>query len=323
MCRSAVNGENATCGLFVVECLHGAARRQILITAIVVLILGFHSFDIAETQQRGSSGNVRVNMEWNENVDLDLYVKDPCGQVLGFSKSRQTNCQGRVGEWDYDDIGFGFRDDNPNAENITWTAGAPTGRNSVHVNYYSGSVSANYRIRTFYGAQEKEYSGQLGPADRGRRAFVADFEADEVVNEPLTFSDLAIPDQRFLLNQAIASLVLPAASGGVGPVTYSISPSLPEGVVFEASTRTLSGTPTEISSERTYTYTATGANGATASLSFSLSVSEPESEPFTFSESTIPEQHFLLDKANTGVTLPATSGEVSPVTYSITLSLPT
>ena len=33
----------------------------------------------------GMSGDVRVNITWNTDVDLDLHVTDPCGNTLGFA----------------------------------------------------------------------------------------------------------------------------------------------------------------------------------------------------------------------------------------------
>ena len=82
-----------------------------------------------------------------------------------------------MGEWDYDDKGHGFRDDNPNAENIAWADGAPPGRYSVAVNYFDGAVPAAYTVRIFYGTQLTEtHNGQLDRTDRRTRRHVTDFE---------------------------------------------------------------------------------------------------------------------------------------------------
>ena len=70
----------------------------------------------------------------------------------------------------------------------------------------------------------------------------------------------------FIVGQRVEDLVLPAASGGTAPLTYSLSPALPAGLTFDAATRTIAGTP-RAASESVYTYTVTDANGATASLS--------------------------------------------------------
>ena len=63
------------------------------------------------------------------------------------------------------------------------------------------------------------------------------------VSAPSFASGAAIADQTYTVGVSIARLVLPAATGGDGSPTYSVS-ALPAGLVFNPSTRTLSGTPT-------------------------------------------------------------------------------
>ncbi|MCY3667679.1 MAG: putative Ig domain-containing protein [Gemmatimonadetes bacterium] len=72
--------------------------------------------------------------------------------------------------------------------------------------------------------------------------------------------------REFVVGQRVEGLVLPAASGGTAPLTYSLSPALPAGLTFDVATRTIAGTP-RAAAETVYTYTVTDANGATASLS--------------------------------------------------------
>ena len=69
----------------------------------------------------------------------------------------------------------------------------------------------------------------------------------------------------FVVGQRGDALVLPVASGGTAPLTYSLSPALPAGLAFDAATRTIAGTP-QAAAETAYTYTVTDANGASASL---------------------------------------------------------
>ena len=80
----------------------------------------------------------------------------------------------------------------------------------------------------------------------------------------------AMLDQSYVAGNAISALTLLAARGGNGSLTYSLSPSVP-GLDFNASTRSLTGTPTTAG---TYTmiYTVTDADGDTAELSFVLNV---------------------------------------------------
>ncbi len=124
----------------------------------------------------GRSGEVRVNIEWDADVDLDLYVTNPCGQTFGYSEQTTATCQGSAGEWDYDDQGDGYRNDDPHAENIVWVENAPQGSYRVALNYFDGSVSTNYTIRVFYGEESRTYTGRIGPADEGTRRYIADFQ---------------------------------------------------------------------------------------------------------------------------------------------------
>ena len=92
-------------------------------------------------------------------------------------------------------------------------------------------------------------------------------------------ADASIANQTYTVDVAIADLVLPAASGGDGDLTYSVS-ALPAGLEFDAATRTLGGTPTAATDGAVeVTYTVTDANSATATLTFSITVNPaPASE---------------------------------------------
>ena len=73
---------------------------------------------------------------------------------------------------------------------------------------------------------------------------------------------------------AIEPLPLPEVAGGTPPITYSVS-GLPAGLSFDAATRMVSGTPTEVSEAAAVTYTATDGSGASSSLSIMVAVVEP------------------------------------------------
>ncbi len=83
-------------------------------------------------------------------------------------------------------------------------------------------------------------------------------------------------DQNFDLNQAISTLILPAASGGTGALTYSLTPAVP-GLGFDAARRQLTGTPTE-SGVRSMIYTATDSDGESGTLNFLIVVRDANSE---------------------------------------------
>ena len=88
-----------------------------------------------------------------------------------------------------------------------------------------------------------------------------------------TFGQSRIPDKIYDRNRMIDDETLPAATGGDGELTYTLSPDLPAGLTFDPETRLLSGTPTEAQSATLYTYTATDSDATgpdSASLTFMI-----------------------------------------------------
>ena len=76
---------------------------------------------------------------------------------------------------------------------------------------------------------------------------------------------------------AIPVLTLPKATGGNGALTYSLSPILPQGLTFDTTRRTISGTPEAETASTSYTYIAADSDTNTAatdtaSLTFSITV---------------------------------------------------
>ena len=97
-----------------------------------------------------------------------------------------------------------------------------------------------------------------------------------------------ITDQSYVQGQPIEPLVLPEVSRAVVPVTYTLTLlDLPLGLTYEATTRTLSGTPTEVTPSVELTYQATDANGARDSLMFRIKVIAPSN---TDAKTGIPQQ---------------------------------
>ena len=72
-------------------------------------------------------------------------------------------------------------------------------------------------------------------------------------------------------------LTLPEVTGGgTPPYTYALTPALPAGLTFDAATRTISGTPTEVAAAAEYTYIVIDAANASLSLPpFSIEVVLP------------------------------------------------
>ena len=88
-----------------------------------------------------------------------------------------------------------------------------------------------------------------------------------------SFGNAAVPPQIYRVGRAVA-LTLPAASGGDGPVAYTLTPSLPPGLTFNSQPQppTITGRPTAASDDAAYTLTATDADGSSATLTFSILV---------------------------------------------------
>ena len=86
-----------------------------------------------------------------------------------------------------------------------------------------------------------------------------------------------VPDQAYVRHQAIRPLQLPRAEGGNPPLAYTLEPpELPRGLVFDAESRTLSGTPAELWEEAVYSYRAQDEDDdRTEPLTFRLRVDHP------------------------------------------------
>ena len=143
-----------------------------------------------------------------------------------------------------------------------------------------------------------------------------------------SFGSSTIANQSLIQNSAMTSVTLPAATGGNGTLSYSISPALPAGLTFTASTRVLSGTPTGTSASATYTYTVTDGDNNTAStdkdtLTFTIAVAAEADTAPSFGSSTIANQSLIQNSAMTSLTLPAATGSNGTLTYSLTPALPT
>ena len=108
----------------------------------------------------------------------------------------------------------------------------------------------------------------------------------------ITFAS-TVENQIYEINTAIATLTLPSASGGVGTLTYSLSPTLPTGL--SRSNFAISGTPTEAYALATFTWRVTDTEGVSATLQFSVRVLAELADPHPIT--VLPETSALLEKA--------------------------
>ena len=183
----------------------------------------------------------------------------------------------------------------------------------------------------FSGGTEAEESEESEETEESEES-----EESEETEEPsLAFAaDAAIDDQVYTTGTAIADLVLPAASGGTGELTYSVS-ALPAGLAFDAATRTLSGTPTAATDGAVdVVYTVTDEDGTTDALTFTITVNErPTFDDFfnlfgsskvvpTASHGVTEIREFIVGQRVEGLVLPEASGGTAPLTYSLSPALP-
>ena len=94
-------------------------------------------------------------------------------------------------------------------------------------------------------------------------------------NRTLTFGSAVVENMTFTVGQHVETSPLPSARGGDGALRYSLSPVLPSGLRFDASSRAITGIPTKALERTLFTYTATDSNGDGASLRFHITVVQP------------------------------------------------
>ena len=126
----------------------------------------------------------------------------------------------------------------------------------------------------------------------------------------------SVPDKSATQN-TIYSLTLPEATGGNDPLTYALVGTLPTGLTFNASTRVISGTPTQ-SGTFLIIYTVTDDDGDFNNINFDLVV-VVDLMPVL---SSIPDQDATENKSYS-YTLPITLSGDTPLVYSLTGTLPT
>jgi len=119
----------------------------------------------------------------------------------------------------------------------------------------------------------------------------------------------------FLRNEAITTVI--PSSTGTEVASYTISPSLPQGLSFSNNGR-ISGTPTAVSQATTYTVTASTAAGCSSTTTFVLGVTNavaPSSLSYTPSSQTV--------RSGTAITemVPSSSGG-AVASYTISPALP-
>ena len=135
-----------------------------------------------------------------------------------------------------------------------------------------------------------------------------------------SFNGATVANQKYESGVAIKALELPPAADGSGDLTYALSP-LPLGLEFDAGSRTLSGTPSDVVTfpEKVFylmAYEVTDADGATATLTFNISVEEKDVAP-SFDGVTVADRMFSAGVAIAALELPAASSGNGDLTYDL------
>ncbi len=133
----------------------------------------------------------------------------------------------------------------------------------------------------------------------------------------ISFGGATIDDQSFNMNTEIETLTLPEATAS-GALTYSLSPDLPDGLTFDATARTITGTPTALADSASYTYSATDGTD-TVALSFAIEVLQEQGASAQAGLSWVTAPPTTLEWTQgtaVNVTLPAATGDPN-ITYKL------
>ena len=142
-----------------------------------------------------------------------------------------------------------------------------------------------------------------------------------------SFGGATVSAQTYTQGTAITPLTLPAATGGNDAITYTLTPALPTGLIFNATARTITGTASTAAGATMHTYTAADGDDNTdaddsASLMFSITVEANTAPDFgTATTPHVPSETIAQNRMIT-LTLPAATGGNGAITYMLP-ALPT
>lgn len=125
----------------------------------------------------------------------------------------------------------------------------------------------------------------------------------------------------FFQYEAIEAIMLPLATGGVGKLTYSLSPELPAGLTLDTATQVISGVPSIALEETTFTWRVTDEFEGDISLQFTITVI-PYMQLVFASDAAVASQILKQDEPIEPFSLPQASGGTGELGYTLSPSLP-
>ena len=138
---------------------------------------------------------------------------------------------------------------------------------------------------------------------------------------PPTFGGATVSPQAYFVGTVITSLTLPVATGAI---TYTLTPALPTGLIFNATARTITGTASAAAGATDYTYTATDGDMNTATLMFSITIDAMDTAPAFAGSASITAQTYMVNTAIMPLTLPAVTDGTGngAITYTLSPAIP-
>jgi hypothetical protein len=131
-------------------------------------------------------------------------------------------------------------------------------------------------------------------------------------------TSLQVSNLSLLINIGMTSVIPVTHTGGYGNITYSISPTVPSGLLFDTSNGRISGTPTAVQGISTYTITVSDEAGQTSNKSFTIAVLDQLSAVVLNSILEFPRNETIEP------VIPIVGvGGVPPYVYSVSPTLPT
>ncbi len=215
----------------------------------------------------------------------------------------------------------------PTTINLSWTAPTNTGgaditgyqievspngtSNWTNQQANTGSTTTSYAHTGLSAGTTRHYRvSAINSVGTGAASNVATASTSSA-STMLSFTS-AITAQRYPVGLAIRDLALPFALGGMRPYTYTLSPeTLPEGLSYDKTARTIRGTPTSVTPAQTFVWTVMDATAAEVTVEFSLEVYR-----MTF-VAQVKHQSYVQGELIDPLVLPAVTGGDGPIAYTI------